>query len=83
MTSEPGVGTSTATPASERLMNHANESAQATTDMSLSEPTGGASQPAQNVSYGGVAAGRSRSRQPAKYALFRRPAMHYLLWPVK
>ena len=60
MTSEPGVGTSTATP-SERLMNHANESAQATTDMSLSEPTGGASQPTQNVSYGGVAAGRSEA----------------------
>jgi hypothetical protein len=61
MTSEPGVGTSAATPASERLMNHANESAQATTDMSLSEPTGGASQPAQNVSYGGVAAGHSEA----------------------
>jgi hypothetical protein len=61
MTSEPGVGTSTATPASERLMNHANESAQATTDMSLSEPTGAASQPQQNVSYGGVAAGRSEA----------------------
>jgi hypothetical protein len=54
---QPGAGTTSG----HRLMQHANESAQATTDMSLIEPAGTASQSVQNVSYGGTAAGRSES----------------------
>ncbi|WOD15418.1 hypothetical protein [Paraburkholderia kirstenboschensis] len=54
---QPGTGSS----AGHRLMQHANESAQATTDMSLIEPAATASQPVQNVSYGGTAAGRSEA----------------------
>jgi hypothetical protein len=54
---QPGAGTS----AGHRLMEHANESAQANTDMSLSEPAAPGSKAVQNVSYGGTAAGRSES----------------------
>ncbi|CAB3710398.1 hypothetical protein [Paraburkholderia rhynchosiae] len=54
---QPAAGTS----AGHRLMQHANESAQATTDMSLGEPATPGSQSAQDVSYGGAAAGRSES----------------------
>lgn len=64
-TTQPGAELSTGTPAgssaSHRLMQHANESAQATTDMSLSEPATSGSQSVQNVSYGGVATGRSET----------------------
>ncbi|SIT46970.1 conserved exported hypothetical protein [Paraburkholderia ribeironis] len=42
------------------MEQNANESAQATTDMSLGE-TGQGTQAVQNVSYGGVAAGQSDS----------------------
>ncbi|CAH2785298.1 MAG: FIG00461543: hypothetical protein [uncultured Paraburkholderia sp.] len=60
-TTRPGAelstGTSAGSSASHRLMQHANESAQATTDMSLSEPAASGSQ----VSYGGVATGRSEA----------------------
>ncbi|WP_025597218.1 hypothetical protein [Burkholderia sp. WSM2230] len=61
LATQPGAGTATGTSAGHRLMQHANESAQATTDMQLSEPAGAASQSVQNVSYGGVAAGRSEA----------------------
>ncbi|HEX7935938.1 MAG TPA: hypothetical protein VF573_23110 [Paraburkholderia sp.] len=54
---QPDAGTS----AGWRLMQHANESAQATTDMSLSEPTGQSAQGVRNTSYGGAAAGHSES----------------------
>ena len=46
------------------MQKNANESAQATTDMSLGDTgqsTGAAGQPVQNVSYGGVAAGQSQA----------------------
>ena len=57
ITSQPGAGIS----AGHRLMQHANESAQATTDIPLSEPAGTTSQSVRNVSYGGTAAGRSEA----------------------
>jgi hypothetical protein len=50
-----------ATPSGNSLMQHANESAQATTDMSLSDPGAPNAQSVQNVSYGGAAAGRTQS----------------------
>jgi hypothetical protein len=45
------------------MQQNANESAQATTDMSFSESGQGmpGAQPVRNVSYGGVAAGQSES----------------------
>ncbi|MFM0306466.1 hypothetical protein P0D71_01545 [Paraburkholderia sp. RL17-383-BIF-A] len=46
------------------MQRNANESAQATTDISFGEPAGGmdaGAQPVQNVSYGGVAAGQSEA----------------------
>ncbi|CAH2910059.1 MAG: FIG00461543: hypothetical protein [uncultured Paraburkholderia sp.] len=61
MATQPGAELSTGTSASHRLMQHANESAQATTDMSLSEPAASGSQSVQTVSYGGVATGRSEA----------------------
>jgi hypothetical protein len=48
----------------EMMQQNANESAQATTDMSFGESgqsTMPGAQPAQNVSYGGVAAGQSEA----------------------
>ncbi|MFM0055235.1 hypothetical protein PQR64_06395 [Paraburkholderia phytofirmans] len=48
------------------MQQNANESAQATTDMSFSESGQGmpGAQPVQNVSYGGVAAGQSQAGGP-------------------
>ncbi|REE22115.1 hypothetical protein B0G80_5234 [Paraburkholderia sp. BL6669N2] len=48
------------------LMQNANESAQATTDMSFSDSGQGmpGAQPVQNVSYGGVAGGQSQAGGP-------------------
>ncbi|WP_168790150.1 hypothetical protein [Paraburkholderia aromaticivorans] len=48
------------------MQQNANESAQATTDMSFSESGQGTpgAQPVQNVSYGGVAAGQSQAGGP-------------------
>lgn len=58
MQSPQGVGAS-----GHAMMQHnANESAQATTDISYGEPAQGmtpGAQPVQNVSYGGAAAGQS------------------------
>ena len=50
-----------ANPPAGSLMQHANESAQATTDMSLSEPGAPNAQSVQTVSYGGAAPGRTQS----------------------
>uniref|UniRef100_E1TFA3 Lipoprotein n=1 Tax=Burkholderia sp. (strain CCGE1003) TaxID=640512 RepID=E1TFA3_BURSG len=58
---QPAVGTTAGASSGHRLMQHANESAQATTDIPLSEPAAGASPSVQNVAYGGVAAGRSEA----------------------
>ena len=48
------------------MQQNANESAQATTDVSFSESGQGmpGAQPVQNVSYGGVAAGQSEAGGP-------------------
>ncbi|MEW9583708.1 hypothetical protein [Paraburkholderia sp. DGU8] len=56
---QPGAGMS----AHELMQRDANESAQATTDMSYGEPAGGMDGRAQAAltSYGGVAAGQSQS----------------------
>jgi hypothetical protein len=53
---QPGAATS----GRAQMEQNANESEQATTDMSYSEP-GQGTQAVQNVSYGGVAAGQSES----------------------
>jgi hypothetical protein len=58
--SQPAAGVS----GRAQMQKNANESAQATTDMSLGDTgqsTGAGGQPVQNVSYGGVAGGQSQT----------------------
>ncbi|OLL28274.1 hypothetical protein BTH42_28340 [Burkholderia sp. SRS-W-2-2016] len=56
---EPGGPPDAAMPAHAVMQHNANESAQATTDMSLGQGWQSREQPVQNTAYGGVAGGQA------------------------
>ncbi|MCC8397205.1 hypothetical protein LJ656_32015 [Paraburkholderia sp. MMS20-SJTR3] len=58
---EPGGPPDAAMPAHAVMQQNANESAQATTDISLGQGWQSRQQPIQNTAYGGVAAGHAET----------------------